>query len=82
MTTCEDCAAAYKNENEVGEGIKRGGIDRDQLFITSKVRQLSSSLEKGQNERDSLPDFIVRSYGTPNIILIESRQLSIRLSMS
>jgi len=82
MTTCEDCAAAYKNENEVGEGIKRGGIDRDQLFITSKVRQLSCSLERGQNERDSLPNFIVLSSGTPNIILIESKQLSIKLSRS
>ncbi|GAA5844138.1 hypothetical protein JCM5353_005565 [Sporobolomyces roseus] len=33
----KDCAAAYKNENEVGEGIKAGGVSRDELFITSKL---------------------------------------------
>ncbi|GAA6059701.1 hypothetical protein JCM10212_000229 [Sporobolomyces blumeae] len=32
-----DCAAAYKNEKEVSEGIKASGIDRDKLFITSKL---------------------------------------------
>ncbi|GAA5934018.1 aldo/keto reductase family protein [Sporobolomyces koalae] len=34
---CPDCAAAYKNEGEVGQGIKAGGIARDQLFVTSKL---------------------------------------------
>lgn len=32
-----DCAAAYKNEGEVGQGIKAGGVDRDKLFVTSKL---------------------------------------------
>lgn len=32
-----DCAAAYHNEDGVGEGIARSGISRDELFITSKV---------------------------------------------
>lgn len=32
-----DTAAAYFNEREVGEGIRRSGIDRDQVFIETKV---------------------------------------------
>ncbi|WP_051556351.1 aldo/keto reductase [Alkalihalobacterium bogoriense] len=32
-----DTAAIYRNEEGVGEGIKQSGIERDQLFITSKV---------------------------------------------
>eukprot|EP00088_Acartia_fossae_P025341 TRINITY_DN2616_c0_g1_i3.p1 TRINITY_DN2616_c0_g1~~TRINITY_DN2616_c0_g1_i3.p1 ORF type:complete len:331 (+),score=97.28 TRINITY_DN2616_c0_g1_i3:36-995(+) len=32
-----DCAAVYGNEKEVGEGIKASGVDRNQLWITSKL---------------------------------------------
>nr|AQS22603.1 alcohol dehydrogenase [Pseudodiaptomus poplesia] len=32
-----DCAAVYGNEQEVGEGIRNGGVDRAELFITSKL---------------------------------------------
>jgi diketogulonate reductase-like aldo/keto reductase len=32
-----DTAAAYANEREVGEGIRRSGIARDQIFIETKV---------------------------------------------
>lgn len=32
-----DTAAAYFNEREVGEGIRRSGIDRDDVFIETKV---------------------------------------------
>ncbi len=32
-----DAAAVYGNEISVGEGIKRSGVDRSELFITSKV---------------------------------------------
>ncbi len=32
-----DTAAAYSNEREVGEGIRRSGIDRSELFIETKV---------------------------------------------
>ena len=30
-----DTAAAYDNEREVGEGIRRSGADRDELFVTT-----------------------------------------------
>jgi len=32
-----DTAAAYFNEREVGEGIRRSGVPRDELFIETKV---------------------------------------------
>ncbi|OQV07213.1 hypothetical protein CLAIMM_11678 isoform 1 [Cladophialophora immunda] len=32
-----DCALIYKNEAEVGEGIRRSGIPREEIFITSKL---------------------------------------------
>ena len=32
-----DTAAAYMNEREVGEGIRASGIDRDEIFIETKV---------------------------------------------
>ncbi|KAI5840159.1 alcohol dehydrogenase [Morchella snyderi] len=32
-----DCAAIYRNEVEVGEGIKASGVKRDDIFVTSKL---------------------------------------------
>ncbi|WP_394551944.1 aldo/keto reductase [Agromyces sp. MMS24-JH15] len=32
-----DTAAAYRNEREVGEGIRRSGVARDDVFIETKV---------------------------------------------
>src|SRR5512147_3045013 len=32
-----DTAAAYFNERQVGEGIARSGIDRAELFVTTKL---------------------------------------------
>lgn len=32
-----DTAAAYANEREVGEGIRRSGIPRDEMFIETKI---------------------------------------------
>ena len=32
-----DCAAVYGNETSVGEGIKSASIERDKLFVTSKL---------------------------------------------
>jgi 2,5-diketo-D-gluconate reductase A len=32
-----DTAAAYGNEREVGEAIRRSGIDRDEVFVETKV---------------------------------------------
>ena len=32
-----DTAAAYGNEREAGEGIRRAGIDRSEIFVTTKL---------------------------------------------
>ena len=32
-----DTAAAYRNEREVGEGIRRSGVARDEIFVETKV---------------------------------------------
>ena len=32
-----DCAAIYRNETEVGAGIKKSGVDRKEIFITGKL---------------------------------------------
>jgi 2,5-diketo-D-gluconate reductase A len=32
-----DTAAAYFNERQVGEGLRRSGVDRDEVFIETKV---------------------------------------------
>jgi diketogulonate reductase-like aldo/keto reductase len=32
-----DCAAIYRNEEEVGAGIKRSGVNRKDIFITTKL---------------------------------------------
>lgn len=32
-----DCAAIYRNEREVGRGIKRSGVLRSEIFITTKL---------------------------------------------
>ena len=32
-----DCASAYDNQEAVGRGIKESGINREDIFITSKV---------------------------------------------
>ncbi|RMY65506.1 hypothetical protein D0863_09079 [Hortaea werneckii] len=32
-----DCAAIYRNETEVGAGIKKSGIPREEIFITGKL---------------------------------------------
>jgi diketogulonate reductase-like aldo/keto reductase len=32
-----DTAAAYNNERQVGEGIRRSGIDRGEVFVTTKL---------------------------------------------
>ena len=32
-----DTAARYENEETVGEGIRRAGVDRDALFVTTKL---------------------------------------------
>ena len=41
-----DTAIMYGNEAEVGEGIRRSGIDRTELFVTTKINSPYASYEK------------------------------------
>lgn len=48
-----DCAAIYRNETEVGKGIKKSGVDRKDIFVTSKLwntkhepKDVESALDK------------------------------------
>ncbi len=41
-----DTAAVYKNEVGVGEGIKKSGINRNEIFVTSKVWNSERGCEK------------------------------------
>ena len=43
-----DTAQMYENEKEVGQGILKSGIDRNQLFITSAtvMKKLSMQLKR------------------------------------
>ena len=38
-----DTARAYNNEHEVGEAIKESGINRNSLFITTKLRRMHAT---------------------------------------
>lgn len=40
-----DCAAIYRNETEVGAGIKRSGVKREEIFITGKLWNTKHSPE-------------------------------------
>lgn len=43
-----DTAAAYQNETAVGRAIKRSGIDRKELFITSKLWVSDANYERAK----------------------------------
>ena len=34
-----DTARAYNNEQEVGQALKEAGVDRESVFITTKLRR-------------------------------------------
>jgi diketogulonate reductase-like aldo/keto reductase len=42
-----DTAKIYGNEEGVGEGIKEGGVDRDELFVTTKLWNDDQGYESG-----------------------------------
>lgn len=48
-----DTAASYMNEAAVGEGIKNGGIAREQLFVTSKLWVQDTGYEQTRQAIDA-----------------------------
>jgi 2,5-diketo-D-gluconate reductase A len=47
-----DTAASYMNEAAVGEGIKRAGVPREQLFVTTKLWVQDSGYERAAQAID------------------------------
>lgn len=47
-----DTAQMYGNEKEVGLGILKSGIDRHELFVTTKIYRISNSYEKAKKAID------------------------------
>lgn len=75
-----DTAAAYGNEEAVGEGLRRSGVARDDIFVTTKVwwtelaaddlrRSAEASLSKLGLEQ---VDLLLIHWPNPNIALEES----------
>jgi len=52
-----DCAAIYGNEGEVGEGLKASGVDRKEVFITSK---LWNAFHAGADVEDACKDTLAK----------------------
>ena len=48
-----DTAAYYKNEQSVGEAIKKSGIAREEIFVTSKLWNTEHSYEKALTALDA-----------------------------
>ena len=42
-----DGASMYENESEVGQGVIDSGVDREEIFITTKINTTSWSPSKG-----------------------------------
>jgi 2,5-diketo-D-gluconate reductase B len=48
-----DTARAYENERQVGEGLRQSGVDRDEVWITSKVWTSSFTADRVQPSVES-----------------------------
>lgn len=55
-----DCAAIYRNEAEVGDGIRRSGVPRSEIFLTGKLWNTKHAPEDVESALDkSLQDLRV-----------------------
>ncbi|WP_102958483.1 aldo/keto reductase [Mangrovicella endophytica] len=63
-----DTARMYGNEREVGEGIRRSGIDRDALFVTTKIWWTDIAARNLLNSAQAAIDAI--GIGTVDLLLI------------
>jgi len=43
-----DCASFYQNEAEVGQGLQRSGLPREEVFITTKVWNDCAGFDEAQ----------------------------------
>jgi 2,5-diketo-D-gluconate reductase B len=73
-----DTAAMYGNEAAVGEGVRASGIDRDQVFITTKVWQ--SDLAPRDFERSTRDSLAKLKLPSVDLLLIHWPNPSIPLA--
>lgn len=57
-----DGAAAYRNEDLVGEGLKRSGIAREELFLTSKLKNDAHGYDNVRREVQETLDKLGTDY--------------------
>lgn len=57
-----DTAQMYGNEREVGEGIKKSGVARDQVFVTTKIYSRSNSYGKAKRAIEESLENLQLSY--------------------
>jgi len=63
-----DTAAMYGNETDVGAGLKASGLDRDAVFVTTKV--WSSDLAPGDLERSAEASLRRLDVGAVDLLLV------------
>jgi len=68
-----DTAQFYANENEVGEALKRSGLPRSEVFLTTKILSAGGSVEKSYNKcLDSVKKIDPSPDGYVDLFLIHS----------
>ena len=70
-----DTASIYENERGVGEAIARSGLDREDLFITTKVWNRDHGYDK------TLANFEVYSYPEPGSFVMIFSMLMLGLAL-
>jgi 2,5-diketo-D-gluconate reductase B len=72
-----DTAAMYRNEEEVGEGLRASGVPRDEVFITTKV--WSSNLRARDFERSARDSIANLKIPSVDLLLIHWPNSSVPL---
>ena len=68
-----DSAQFYANEHEVGEAVKKSGLPRSEVFITTKILSAAGSVEKSyQKCLDSVEKIDSGHHGYVDLFLIHS----------
>jgi len=67
-----DSAQFYRNEKEVGEAIRKSGIDRKELFITTKILSAAGSVKASLEKANESVTKIDGEKGYVDLFLIHS----------
>lgn len=74
-----DTAQSYENEQDVGLGLKRSGVPRSEVFLTTKIPssrfrkgELQSAVEESIAALGTEPDLVLLHWPTPDVPLKET----------